>query len=303
MGTQANMISIIVPVYNTEKYLDQCIQSVLAQTYTNWELLLIDDGSSDSSGAICDKYASQDSRIRVLHKDNGGVSSARNLGLDNAKGEWITFVDSDDWLNEQAISTVDIKQKVDIIVSPYIEYEEGVTKQPVTATDALFIKEDERKKFIEQYLHTGLLKCVCGKIYKKSCIGKVRFDTNIRYGEDTLFFLHVAKQIKSIKLNAHPVYYYRKFPLKGKYTRSINDSLYAMTKLFDGYDALVVRSSEFEKDIYCDCKSLCQKFIDITPRLWYHNIQIKSFYNRVRKHVTMEYRIRHFIRRILAYRK
>ena len=90
------IISIIVPVYNTEKYLDQCIQSVLAQTYTNWELLLIDDGSTDSSGAICDKYAAEDNRIRVFHKENGGVSSARNLGLDNAQGEWISFVDADD---------------------------------------------------------------------------------------------------------------------------------------------------------------------------------------------------------------
>lgn len=98
------LISIIVPVYNTEKYLDQCIQSVLAQTYTNWELLLIDDGSTDSSGAICDKYAAEDKRIRVFHKENGGVSSARNLGLDNAKGEWITFVDSDDWVDTKWLS-------------------------------------------------------------------------------------------------------------------------------------------------------------------------------------------------------
>lgn len=97
------IISIIVPVYNTEKYLDKCIQSVLAQTYTNWELLLIDDGSTDSSGAICDKYAAEDNRIRVFHKENGGVSSARNLGLDNAQGEWISFVDADDWIENSML--------------------------------------------------------------------------------------------------------------------------------------------------------------------------------------------------------
>ena len=89
------MVSIIVPVYNTEKFLHRCIDSILAQTYTDFELLLIDDGSKDSSGAICDEYAVKDARVRVFHKENGGVSSARNLGLDNAKGEWITFVDSD----------------------------------------------------------------------------------------------------------------------------------------------------------------------------------------------------------------
>ena len=89
------MVSIIVPVYNTEKFLHRCIDSILAQTYTDFELLLIDDGSKDSSGTICDEYAAQDARVRVFHKENGGVSSARNLGLDNARGEWVTFVDSD----------------------------------------------------------------------------------------------------------------------------------------------------------------------------------------------------------------
>lgn len=83
-------ISVIVPVYNTEKYLHRCVDSILAQTFTDFELLLIDDGSTDSSGAICDEYAQKDSRVRVFHKENGGASSARNLGLDNATGEWIT---------------------------------------------------------------------------------------------------------------------------------------------------------------------------------------------------------------------
>ncbi len=91
-------ISVIIPVYNVEKYLHRCIDSILAQTFTDFELLLINDGSKDNSGKICDEYAAKDSRVRVFHKENGGASSARNLGLDNAKGEWVTFVDSDDWI-------------------------------------------------------------------------------------------------------------------------------------------------------------------------------------------------------------
>ena len=91
-------ISVIVPVYKVEKYLPECIESVLAQTFTDFELILVDDGSPDNSGKICDDYATRDSRIRVFHKENGGVSSARNLGLDNARGEWIGFVDPDDWI-------------------------------------------------------------------------------------------------------------------------------------------------------------------------------------------------------------
>lgn len=94
------LISIIVPVYNAEQYLPRCIDSILAQTFTDFELLLIDDGSTDSSGKICVEYAGKDFRIRVFHKENGGVSSARNVGLDKARGEWVCFADSDDKMSE-----------------------------------------------------------------------------------------------------------------------------------------------------------------------------------------------------------
>ena len=97
------LISIIVPVYNVEKYIDKCISSILQQTYPRIELLLIDDGSPDKSGIICDMYAQKDNRVRVFHKPNAGVSAARNTGINNAKGEFITFVDSDDWLEPDCI--------------------------------------------------------------------------------------------------------------------------------------------------------------------------------------------------------
>ena len=98
------LVSVIVPVYKAEKWLHRCVDSILAQTMEDFELLLIDDGSPDRSGEICDEYAAKDSRVRVFHKENGGVSSARNLGLDNAQGEWISFVDADDILPEKALS-------------------------------------------------------------------------------------------------------------------------------------------------------------------------------------------------------
>lgn len=99
------MISIIVPVYNIEKYLQRCIESILAQKFVDFELLLIDDGSKDKSGDICDNFALKDKRIKVFHKENGGVSSARNLGIAKAQGEWITFIDSDDWVSEDYLSS------------------------------------------------------------------------------------------------------------------------------------------------------------------------------------------------------
>ena len=104
MTNQSPKISVIVPVYNVQKYLSRCIDSILAQTFTDFELLLINDGSKDNSGKMCDEYAKKDTRIHVFHKENGGVSSARNLGLENVQGEWITFIDSDDYLNINFLS-------------------------------------------------------------------------------------------------------------------------------------------------------------------------------------------------------
>ena len=96
-------ISVIIPVYNAESTLRRCVDSFLAQTFTDFECLLINDGSKDRSGEICDEYVARDSRVKVFHKENGGVSSARNVGLDNATGEWIAFVDSDDWVGGRNI--------------------------------------------------------------------------------------------------------------------------------------------------------------------------------------------------------
>ena len=93
------LISIIVPVYNVEMFIHKCLDSIINQTFSDWELLLINDGSKDKSGHICDEYALRDARIRVFHIENGGVSNARNIGIDSARGEWIMFVDSDDWLD------------------------------------------------------------------------------------------------------------------------------------------------------------------------------------------------------------
>ena len=126
------LISIIVPVYNKVDAIDRCLQSVLTQTYTNWELLLIDDGSTDASDAICEKYADQDSRIHVFHKPNGGVSSARNMGLDNAKGDWITYIDADDYYEPTALYTLlstALKYNTDIATANYQTKCQGKTSR------------------------------------------------------------------------------------------------------------------------------------------------------------------------------
>lgn len=112
------LISVIIPVYNAEKTLAKCIESVLRQDVTQFELILVDDGSKDSSGDICNRYAAKDSRVRVIHKENGGVSSARNRGLEVASGEWITFVDSDDSIGENFFHDVEAAHE-DLLIRGY----------------------------------------------------------------------------------------------------------------------------------------------------------------------------------------
>lgn len=124
-----SLISIIVPVYNAENTLNRCVDSILKQSFGDWELLLIDDGNTDKSGRICDQYSAIDKRIKVFHKENGGVSSARNMGLDYARGECITFVDSDDALTDSAfeLNWNDISE--DLIFFPfYFNYESGLSE-------------------------------------------------------------------------------------------------------------------------------------------------------------------------------
>ena len=117
-----DLISVIVPIYNVEKYINRCIDSIIEQTYTNLEIILVDDGSTDNSGSICDEYAKKDNRIKVIHKENGGVSSARNVGLDTAIGQYITFVDSDDYIEKKyceiLLKTLK-KQKADCVACGY----------------------------------------------------------------------------------------------------------------------------------------------------------------------------------------
>lgn len=139
-------VSVIVPIYNNDKYLPKCIDSILSQTFTDFELLLIDDGSDDKSGLICDQYASIDARVRVFHKENGGVSSARNLGLESAMGEWVTFVDSDDWIEHSMYDKMldkAIHENADIVYCDinmvYVNYEECWRATKCVTSKELFL--------------------------------------------------------------------------------------------------------------------------------------------------------------------
>lgn len=206
------LISIIVPVYNTEKYLDQCIQSVLTQTYTNWELLLIDDGSTDSSDVICDKYAEQDRRIKVVHKKNTGVSDSKNLALDNAKGEYVIFLDSDDyWCVEDCLEQLIFKSQecgADIVRGEYRAVDEEGRE--------LYKREiDKRKENSKSLLLSpiALLKDVIQRefflwlsLLKRDAIEKIRFSPRI-FLEDMEFYAKMFS-LNDLKCVYLPIHFY-----------------------------------------------------------------------------------------------
>lgn len=170
------MISVIVPIYNTEPYLPECLDSILAQTYTNLEILLIDDGSTDRCGEICDQYAARDPRVRVFHTENRGLSIARNLGLDNAKGDYIGFVDSDDWIEHDMYEVLLkklIQMDADIVTCRfYQEYTDRTEENP--GPESEFAVEGD------EVLRTYLLnKAICqdawNNLYKSDLFHSVRF--------------------------------------------------------------------------------------------------------------------------------
>lgn len=188
-------ISIIIPVYNKESYLSRCLDSVLVQTFADWECLLIDDGSKDRSGLICDEYSKRDKRFIVVHKENGGVSSARNCGLERAKGAYIVFVDADD---EIAPNTLQDNQALLDKEPDVLEYpctyryntESPWHKQP----ESLFLYESYA---IQKYVLNNYRNEVCGYFMRTSFIKHFQFRENIAIGEDLLFMITMLPYCKN----------------------------------------------------------------------------------------------------------
>lgn len=204
-------ISIIVPVYKVEKYLPECIDSILAQTYTDFELLLIDDGSPDNSGQICDEYASRDPRIRVFHKENGGVSSARNLGIEHAKGEWITFVDSDDGLDVNTLlNCCKFFPDYDII---RFSMRLVLNSEKTSMKDIAIQENNTIKEYLSKAVSRNAILGVCGGLYKTSIFkdNSIRFCPNLISGEDWLVQIQCLIYCKALKILNKPLYNYNRY--------------------------------------------------------------------------------------------
>ena len=193
------LISVIVPVYKVEKYLDRCVESIVNQTYTNLEIILVDDGSPDNCPAMCDAWAEKDNRIKVIHKENGGLSSARNAGLDVYNGQLLMFVDSDDWVDDDIVSLMyeSMLNNSTDMVSCSLYYESNVV-EVVTIKDELFCGADIQKAFLMDEIRPE----AWAKLYKRELIAEQRFDTSVRYAEDIPFnFAVFGKAMSLIQLN------------------------------------------------------------------------------------------------------
>lgn len=229
----SRLISIIMPVYNAQKYLDRSIKSVITQTYKEIELIIVNDGSTDNSMEICKKYASQDKRIKVYTQENKGVSAARNLGIEMASGEYLMFIDSDDYILENMIQ--DMKQKIsnnniDLVISGmqmnYIQNKEIVKQEEYKLLDKKYTKAE----FINSIIKEIPLICFCGpccKLYKAELLksNHIRFSEELTMGEDTWYNLDYIKKCEGNIVTLQNIYY--------NYMRENENSLF--TKYYEEY--------------------------------------------------------------------
>lgn len=244
-------ISVIIPVYNVEKYLKRCLDSVVNQTYKNLEIILVDDGSTDNSGKICDEYVQKDKRIIVIHKENGGLSAARNKGLDICTGDYIGFIDSDDWI---ALNYFDVLLKnlleydVDIACCDYwrTNKDEENNKRAVNVKNAQIFRDE---KILELYLEKELVSA-CSKLYRKKFFNDIRFPLKKVNEDISTIFLVFTKSKVVAYIDRKLYFYFRNTDsiTKSKFSRKNLDLLYAwkeVSKLSKNYSNEIQKLADF----------------------------------------------------------
>ena len=227
------LISVIVPVFNVEKYLERCVDSILNQSYKDLEIILVDDGSTDRSGEICEGYAKKDSRVRVFHKKNGGLSDARNFGISKSRGEYVGFVDSDDWIDREMFSELKrlaVKYDADIVTCNIARAsnEKSAVRQPRQKT-IVYSQEDYVKKYFKIHSQTTEY-YACNKLYKSSILTKSQYPYGLT-AEDVLgTYLAILKAYKIVATN-QTYYYYFKNP--ASITVDTSDKIFDQVLIWD----------------------------------------------------------------------
>lgn len=297
-------LSIIIPVYNTEAYLPACLDSILSQDFTDFEVLLVDDGSRDGSGAICDAYAAKDSRVRVFHKENGGVSSARNLALEQARGAWVCFVDSDDQLTPGGLQALanGVSDQVDLVIAGFIETVlpvEAVKPEPgeiqmIDRKEAMIPMFNSPDRPFDGY--------VFAKLFRRDLILKAHlaFDPAIAIKEDTLFVVSYLSLAATglVSVSSTPVYYYVQRPfsameaLKESYNPKYLTSFEAIVRM----NRLV--GSAFPGDsrlLYVSREEVMNRVYRILGHMISHDSVDKATVSKLKKRAFREVGIAHYL--------
>lgn len=268
-------VSIIVPVYNVENYLRECMESIIMQTLKNIQIIVVDDGSTDNCGIICDEYAKKDERIVVIHKKNGGLSSARNEGLRYVQGDYVGFVDSDDSIKldmyEKLLNA--LKSSKSDLAFGYIQYQSGIIKSEQFNELKMLCNEEILNSYILGIPHPTLNKPVWNKLYRRDIIGDTRFIDNI-HGEDGPFNLEILEKCTRCCYESQAVYNYRdnrdgSISVKGISERLFTDKLPSLLNQIaflyskDREELAKYRTYEFFKEVMVNYDKLEKNRTDI----------------------------------------
>lgn len=245
------LITIVVPVYKVEKYIDKCINSILKQTYKNLEIILVDDGSPDTCGEICDNYAKQDARIKVIHKENGGLSDARNAGIDIAKGKYISFIDSDDYIDSEYIELLYktiIKDETDMAISAHkVIYDNGTILEKATGEESILSSKEVLKRILYD---DGIDLSAWAKLYKMELFKDVRYPKG-RLFEDAATTYKLINRCTNVSIISKSTYNY---VIRGNSITNLNFSEKKMDLIKSTEEMC-----EYIKNKYPDLQSACNR--------------------------------------------
>lgn len=297
MKINNDLISVVIPIYNCKKYIHRCIDSIINQTYKNLEIIIVDDGSSDGSQYICDKYENIDNRIRVFHIENSGVSEARNIGYKYSTGKYIAFVDSDDWIEPDMYEKLYyyiVKNKVDVICCDYYINYENNSKEIINEhnkINKILSKDESFYYLIKNEFYGGY---IWNRLYSKEILNKIEidgkiFENNIQVCEDLLMNCRIISEINEIYYIQEPYYHYYQNLSSVTKDRKYNEKIITIK---DAYEKII---EIYEKNSIKNMEFVIYEYIKILLNL---NYRIKLSC----KHNLLEFNRMKYIRKVLNFR-
>lgn len=236
------LVSIVIPVYNVEKYLKKCIESVLNQTYKNIQIILVNDGSTDNSPALCDEYKQMYDKVEVIHKSNGGLPDARNAGLKRAKGEYVGFIDSDDWIEPNMVehllhNIIEYDADISSVELQKVQEETELEQKPCKIE--CFSQEEYAKKFFK-IGSQKIVHYICNKLFKRQILDDNTFEKEFSIGEDVVAFCKILLKANKVVSSNQIMYYYRQ---NTGMTAKFNDRYFGLERVWERVNEIVHAAS------------------------------------------------------------